>query len=55
MLRKVIMVTDNEDSVKDALREILKSKHKGHEYALDLTRIKDREQKTAIMKRLTRF
>jgi len=55
MLRKVIMVTDDEESVKNALREILKSKNKGHEYALDLTRIKDRERKTAIMKRLTRF
>jgi hypothetical protein len=55
MLRKVIMVTDNEESVKNAVREILKAKNKGHEYALDLTRIKDREQKTAIMKRLTRF
>jgi hypothetical protein len=55
MLRKVIMVTDNEDSVKDALREILKSKHKGHEYALDLTRIKNKERKTAIMKKLTSY
>ncbi|MBT2701259.1 hypothetical protein ACSU6B_26810 [Neobacillus sp. C211] len=55
MLRKVIMVTDNEESVKNAVREILKAKNKGHEYALDLTRIKDRERKTAIMKRLTRF
>jgi hypothetical protein len=55
MLRKVIMVTDNEESVKNALREILKSKNKGHEYALDLTRIKDKDRKTEIMKRLTRY
>jgi len=55
MLRKVIMVTDNEESVKNALREILKSKNKGHEYALDLTRIKDKDRRTEIMKRLTRF
>ncbi|MCM3118287.1 hypothetical protein M3610_23975 [Neobacillus sp. MER 74] len=55
MLRKVIMVIDDEESVKNAIREILKSKNKGHEYALDLTRIKDRERKTDIMKRLTRF
>lgn len=49
------MVIDDEESVKNAIREILKSKNKGHEYALDLTRIKDRERKTDIMKRLTRF
>ena len=49
------MVTDNEESVKNALREILKSKNKGHEYALDLTRIKDKDRRTEIMKRLTRF
>lgn len=55
MLRIVIMVTDNEESVKNAIREILKSKNKGHEYALDLTRIKDKERKKEIMKRLTRF
>ena len=55
MLRKVIMVTDDEVSVKNAIREVLKSKNKGHEYALDLTRIKDKERKTEIMKRLTRF
>ncbi|MEH7083281.1 hypothetical protein V7139_11160 [Neobacillus drentensis] len=55
MLRKVIMVTDDEDSVKNAIREILKSKNKGHEYALDLTRIRDKERKTEIMKKLTRF
>ncbi len=55
MLRKVIMVTDDEESVKNAIREILKSKNKGHEYALDLTRIRDKERKTEIMKKLTRF
>jgi hypothetical protein len=55
MLRKVIMVTDHEESIKNAIREILKSKHKGHEYALDLTRIQNKERKTEIMKRLTRF
>ena len=55
MLRKIIMVTDTEESVKNAIREILKSKNKGHEYALDLTRIIDKERKTAIMKKLTRF
>ena len=55
MLRKVIMVTDDEESVKNAIREILKSKIKGHEYALDLTRIRDKERKTEIMKKLTRF
>jgi hypothetical protein len=49
------MVTDNEESVKNAIREILKSKNKGHEYTLDLTRIKNKERKTEIMKRLTRF
>jgi hypothetical protein len=55
LLRIVIMVTDNEESVKNAIKEILKSKNKGHEYALDLTRIKDKERKKEIMKRLTRF
>ncbi|MGG1678089.1 hypothetical protein ACIFOT_20455 [Neobacillus sp. NRS-1170] len=55
MLRNVIVVTDDEDSVKQAIREILRAKHKGHEYALDLTRIKDRDRKREIMKRLTRY
>ncbi|WP_176541305.1 MULTISPECIES: hypothetical protein [unclassified Bacillus (in: firmicutes)] len=55
MLRNVIVVRDNEESVKKAIREILRSKHKGHEYALDLTRITDRERKREIMKQLTRF
>jgi hypothetical protein len=55
MLRNVIVVRDNEESVKNAIREILKSRNKGHEVALDLTRIKDKERKTEIMKRLTKF
>ncbi|MEH7548286.1 hypothetical protein FB550_12839 [Neobacillus bataviensis] len=55
MIRNVIVVRDNEESVKKAIREILRSKHKGHEYALDLTRITDRERKREIMKQLTRF
>jgi len=55
MLRNVIVVRDNEESVKKAIREILRSKHKGHEFALDLTRISDRERKREIMKQLTRF
>lgn len=55
MLRKVILVTDDEESVKKAEKEVLKAKHKGHEFALDLTRITDRDRKREIMKRLTRF
>ncbi|MCM3729424.1 hypothetical protein M3226_27930 [Neobacillus cucumis] len=55
MLRNVIVVRDNEESIKRAIREILRSKHKGHEFALDLTRITDRERKREIMKQLTRF
>ncbi|CRK82724.1 hypothetical protein [Neobacillus massiliamazoniensis] len=55
MLRKVIVVTDDEESVKRAEKEVLRAKHKGHEFALDLTRIIDRERKKEIMKRLTRF
>ena len=55
MLRNVIVVWDNEESVKNAIREILRSKHKGHEFALDLTRITDKERKRDIMKQLTRF
>jgi hypothetical protein len=55
MLRKVIVVRDDEDSVKHALREVLRSKHKGHEVALDLTRITDKERKREIMKLLTRY
>ncbi|WP_157081370.1 hypothetical protein [Neobacillus soli] len=55
MLRNVIVVTDDEESVKNAIREILRSKHKGHEVALDLTRIKDKQRKTEIMKKLTRY
>ncbi|WHY83954.1 hypothetical protein QNH39_14800 [Neobacillus novalis] len=55
MLRNVIVVTDDEESVKNAIREILRSKHKGHEVALDLTRIKDKQRKTEVMKKLTRY
>lgn len=55
MLRNVIVVRDNEESIKNAIREILKSNNKGHEVALDLTRIIDKERKKEIMKRLTRF
>lgn len=55
MLRNVIVVRDDEESIKNAIREILKSNNKGHEVALDLTRIKDKERKKEIMKRLTRF
>jgi hypothetical protein len=55
MLRNVIVVRDDEESVKNAIREILKSNIKGIEVALDLTRIKDKERKTAIMKRLTKY
>lgn len=55
MLRKVIVVKDDEDSVKQAIRDVLRAKHKGHEFALDLTRIKDKAKKTEIMKRLTRY
>ncbi|MDR6122999.1 hypothetical protein QFZ87_002596 [Bacillus sp. SLBN-46] len=55
MLRNVIMVRDDEESVKQAIREILRSKNKGHEVALDLTRIKDKTRKTEIMKRLTKY
>lgn len=55
MLRNVIVVRDDEESIKNAIREILKSNNKGHEVALDLTRIIDKERKKEIMKRLTRF
>ena len=55
MLRNVIVVRDNEESVKNAVREILRSKHKGHEFALDLTRITDKGRKREIMKQLTRY
>lgn len=55
MLRIVIAVTDDEESIKTAIRDILRAKHKGHEFALDLTRIKDRERKTEIMKLLTKY
>jgi hypothetical protein len=55
MLRIVIAVTDHEESIKNAVRDILRAKHKGHEIALDLTRIKDRDRKTEIMKLLTKY
>lgn len=51
----VIVVRDDEECVKNALREILKSKNKGHEFALALTRINDKDRKKEIMKRLTKF
>ncbi|MEH7098016.1 hypothetical protein [Neobacillus vireti] len=55
MLRNVVVVRDNEESIKNAIKEILRSKHKGHEVALDLTRISDKERKREIMKQLTRY
>ncbi|WP_157042270.1 hypothetical protein [Neobacillus jeddahensis] len=55
MLRSVIVVRDDEESVRNAIREVLRAKHKGHEVALDLTRVKDRERKREIMKLLTKY
>lgn len=55
MLRNVIVVRDDEESIKQALREVLRAKHKGHEVALDLTRIKDRDRKKEIMIQLTKY
>jgi len=55
MLREVIVVHDNEESIKKAVRDILRAKHKGHEVALDLTRIVDRNRKREIMKQLTKY
>ncbi|MFJ7726954.1 hypothetical protein ACIQXV_12390 [Neobacillus sp. NPDC097160] len=55
MLRRVIAVTDDENSVKNAIKEVLRSKHKGYEVALDLTRIKDKDRKKEIMKLLTKY
>ncbi|MEH7354185.1 hypothetical protein V7150_11505 [Neobacillus drentensis] len=55
MLRNVIVVTDDEASIKNAIREVLRSKHKGFEVALDLTRIKDKHRKKEIMKLLTKY
>ncbi|WP_190284650.1 hypothetical protein [Bacillus sp. S3] len=55
MLRRVIAVTDDEASIKKAIKEVLRSKHKGFEFALDLTRIKDKDRKKEIMKLLTKY
>lgn len=55
MLRNIIVVRDDEESIKNAIREILRSRHKGHEVALDLTRIQDKERKKEIMKKLTSY
>lgn len=55
MLRNVIVVTDDEASVKKAIREVLRSKHRGHEVALDLTRIINKDRKREIMKLLTKY
>lgn len=55
MLRRVIAVTDDEASVKSAIKEVLRSKHKGYEVALDLTRIKNKDRRKEIMKLLTKY
>ncbi|MCL6573334.1 MAG: hypothetical protein K6T88_16895 [Bacillus sp. (in: Bacteria)] len=55
MLRKVILVKEDEESVKNAIREILKSNSKGHEVAIDLTRITDTKKRAEIMRRLTNY
>ncbi|WML40017.1 hypothetical protein RCG19_23105 [Neobacillus sp. OS1-2] len=55
MLRRVIAVTDDETSIKEAIKEVLRSKHKGYEVALDLTRIKNKDRRKEIMKLLTKY
>ena len=55
MLRRVIAVTDDETSVKNAIKEVLRSKHKGYEVALYLKIIKNKDRKKEIMKLLTKY
>jgi hypothetical protein len=56
MLRNVISVKhDDEESIQSAIREILRTKRKGHEVAIDVSRIKDRKRKADIIKRLSNY
>lgn len=56
MLRNVILVKDDdEESIQKAIREILRTKRKGHEIAIDVSRIKDRKRKVEIIKRLSNY
>jgi hypothetical protein len=56
MLRNVISIKDdNEESIQKAIREILRTKRKGHEIAIDVSRIKDRKRKADIIKRLSNY
>jgi hypothetical protein len=56
MLRNVIVVKgDDEESIKMAIKEILRTKQKGHEVSIDLSRIQDLKRKTEIIRRLSRY
>jgi hypothetical protein len=56
MLRNVISVKhDDEESIQSAIREILRTKRKGHEVAIDVSQIKDRKRKAEIIKRLSNY
>lgn len=56
MLRNVIVVKgDDEESIQNAIREILRTKRKGHDIALDLSRITDLKRKAEIVRRLSSY
>lgn len=49
MLREVIIVTDCEESIQKALKQVEKARLKGRGVALDYTRIKDSKRKREII------
>jgi hypothetical protein len=55
MLRNVIVVTDSEEGIKNAKREFLRAKMKGHHVAFDYTSIKDRTRKREMLKMMMRY
>jgi hypothetical protein len=54
MLRNVIVVTDSEEGIENAKREMLRARRKGYEVALDYTNIKDKDRKREIIKMFIR-
>jgi hypothetical protein len=56
MLRNVISIKeDSEESIQKAIREILRTRRKGHEVSIDVSRIKDRKRKAEIIRRLSNY
>lgn len=50
MLRNVIIVTDSEEGIQKAKKEVLRARKKRHGVAFDYTRIKDQKRKRELIK-----